>query len=490
MDILYCPSCGAPNPVELNTCTSCQQDFTLVRAVISAANEHYNHALALAQKGLFDEAIVEVQSAIGLNSHHPKYSNLLASCYANKGLYSMAVREWEKVLRLDDQFDQAYKGIGRVKKYEILTQKQYLERPQRVWGMVVGILCMILFVSTMLFWDKYKSSKQEMVSDKIYVADLLREITDLKSQQKGSNFSPQVAEALTKSIEEKQAIIDTLNSEVSMLKQDLDTKTSNLASLEKELESVRSNSQSAQADLEKTNLEYQEELKRLTQSNEELKANLAKAGSTQNEESKTLIESYKKEISSLKKEIEKQNSSLAALTKSELETKNQLAEIQSEKAKLESGIAFLNKQISASLEARTILEKSLGLLVAGNYAEATIGFESFQKIFPQSSVAVPAIAYAKQKQEESEDPLLKLYWEEVESEKDSKLKEIQEKAVKEYLNQSKQLLKQKQFDQALEALGKAKQLDPENESIISEIQDVESQKSKNQKEAYDFAPDW
>ncbi len=129
MDALICPACGVFNPVEAEVCENCSENLSAVKSVMDTANTHYNEALALAHSGKLDEAIAQLEAAIALSGMNPSYHNLLGTIYAQKGLYSEAIRAWERALALSPEAEKAYKNIEKAQRMEEEASEEQRKRP-------------------------------------------------------------------------------------------------------------------------------------------------------------------------------------------------------------------------------------------------------------------------------------------------------------------------------------------------------------------------
>ena len=103
MDGIFCPECGAKNPIEATVCERCNADLLAIKSIMDTANTHYNEALSLAHSGRLDEALAQIEGALALSAHNPEYHNLQGTIYGQKGLYSEAMRSWERCFSLDPE---------------------------------------------------------------------------------------------------------------------------------------------------------------------------------------------------------------------------------------------------------------------------------------------------------------------------------------------------------------------------------------------------
>ena len=478
VDIIYCPSCGEPNPTEFQTCQKCKQDLSLLRAVISTANKHYNQALELARAGKYDEAVVEIQSAIGLNAHHPKYYNLLGSVYANKGLYSMATREWEKAIVLDDESNTAYQNIERVRKFEVLSQNETSERPSKWTYYIISALCIILFGWSMKLLDA--SGKKSGEIDLLHrnISNITSELANARKQIASSDkgLSNQVIEELNQKIQKDRETLEDLKSVNLQLQKLADEQKDKIASLGKQLiikdEHISSASETIKgltAKLENrasTSTDIQVEVKKLEQ------------------EKKNLEKQYEDKIQSIEK-------NLANLQKSANEYKNQNDSLKTDLAELKKDNSNLNQQISSIQEVIKEKDNQISYLSKGfmgivdkSYGDAIVNFENYLKIDSKDPIARNALIYSQALLQESQDPIMKEYNSQIESEREAKLGEIKAGKSAEYLSRGRQKLKDNLYTQAIDDFEKALQISPGDSDIAETIQNTKDVFAIQKAEAY------
>ena len=478
MDIIYCPSCGEPNPTQYQTCQKCKQDLTLLRAVISTANKHYNQALELARAGKYDEAVVEIQSAIGLNAHHPKYYNLLGSIYANKGLYSMATREWEKTILLDDESNTAYQNIERVRKFETLSQKSIEERPTKWSYYIISVLCIILFGWSMKLLDTSQDRSKEIDILNRNAIKISKELNDTRKQLASSNMgvSDAVVEQLKQKIQKSGEEITTLNSYNLELKKIATQQKDKISVLEEQLLLKDKEISDASGTIK----ELTDKLASRTLTGTDIQSELQKL----EQEKKDLEKQFEDKLKSIEKNV-------TNLQKSADEFKNQNNDLKTSLAGLKKDNENLNKQIStvqAVIDEKdkqiTYLSKGFMGIIDESYDDAVNNFENYLTIEPDDVIAKNAILYARSLQQESEDPILQIYNSEIESERNGKLEEIRSRESAQYLSQGRQKLKDKLYTQAIEDFEKALQISPDDSDIAETIQNTKDLYAIQKTEAY------
>lgn len=72
----------------------------------------------------FDEAILDINKAIELDSLDPSSYKVLGDCYLYKNSFDRAIKEYTKAIRLNANYYQAY--LGRAKCYEKLNTSDFL----------------------------------------------------------------------------------------------------------------------------------------------------------------------------------------------------------------------------------------------------------------------------------------------------------------------------------------------------------------------------
>ncbi|MDP8243382.1 MAG: tetratricopeptide repeat protein [Candidatus Hinthialibacter antarcticus] len=164
MDAILCPECGASNPIEAHVCEECNADLSAVKSVIDTANSHYNEALALAHNGKLDEALGQIEASLALSSENPQFHNLMGTIYAQKGLYTEAMRAWERCMALDPEFEKAYKNMEKARRMEEEAVEEDEQRPY-IMKMYIAYAAAALFLVVTLYFGFRLNSKNRMIDD-------------------------------------------------------------------------------------------------------------------------------------------------------------------------------------------------------------------------------------------------------------------------------------------------------------------------------------
>jgi len=245
MDAIVCPECGANNPVEATVCDQCNASLTSVKSIVDTANQHYNEALSLAHSSRLDEALGQLDAALALSSDNPNYHNLMGTIYAQKGLYSEAIRAWERCLALDDEMDKAYQNIDKARRMEEETAEEQQMRPYTQTALIAGVLAAVFFLSTMTLSIRsflknrsYNHMAQELTNTRKEAGDWKFQFQALNARfpaEKVDEFFKNLTQAQTQ-VSERDRRINVLQGQI---KRKDDSHRKELASLSDQLNTAK-----------------------------------------------------------------------------------------------------------------------------------------------------------------------------------------------------------------------------------------------------------
>jgi len=161
METIACAACGAENNIVRSTCEKCGADLLVIKNILNNANKHYNTGLELAQQGRNEEATVELKAAIELWGKNPNYHNLLGTVYARRGLYDLAIKEWEATLALEPLFEKAHTSIEKARKMELHLQQQVRSFPYRMFAAAVGLVALLAILGLIFLGVRFRSAQRE-----------------------------------------------------------------------------------------------------------------------------------------------------------------------------------------------------------------------------------------------------------------------------------------------------------------------------------------
>lgn len=259
MDVILCPTCGASNPVEAAVCESCNQDLTAVKSVIDTANTYYNEALALAHSGKLDESIGQLEAAIALSAQNPAYHNLLGTVYAQKGIYSEAIRAWERSLALDPEIEKSYNNIEKARRMEAEAAEEQRRRPFLLAAIICGVLATVFLLSTSYFALRafFKSRTIDQLNNTITIKQ--NELNELTGKYKSitENLPPDGLKKLLDDLNTAQKITEEVKRQNELLQDKLtqsnQARSTQLQSLQEQLKTNQAENTKLRADLEKIN---------------------------------------------------------------------------------------------------------------------------------------------------------------------------------------------------------------------------------------------
>ncbi|MCK4348204.1 MAG: tetratricopeptide repeat protein [Thermoplasmatales archaeon] len=128
--MIICPVDGEAEIEEGESpCHQCGADLTEFWRMKEFPDIYYNGGVNLAQKGLLDEAIERLITAIALKPNSVESYVVLGKLYAQKGLYDKAVAQWEKALAIDAENEDAKAGKEKIEK-KLVKDKALLEKEE------------------------------------------------------------------------------------------------------------------------------------------------------------------------------------------------------------------------------------------------------------------------------------------------------------------------------------------------------------------------
>jgi tetratricopeptide (TPR) repeat protein len=290
MDSIKCPACGAANPVEATICEQCNADLNPVKSLIDTANRHYNEALALAHDGKLDEAIGQLEAAIALSANRVEYFNLLGTVYAQKGLFSEAIRQFEKGIAINPQVEKVYQNIDKARYMEETRAEEIEERPQRQMALIASIVAIFFFLSTLVLSAQY-FLKSRTISNLSKDVELFQnEANSWKSQFEVLNrkFPAEDMDGILKQMVKSETLIEEKERRISILDQ--------------RLQSVAENNNAKI-------MQLQNQIKTLQNEKNVLDSNLKQIDKLRDllEESEKQVETNKQTITLLQEELKKAN---------------------------------------------------------------------------------------------------------------------------------------------------------------------------------------
>ncbi len=247
MDAILCPECGASNPVEAQVCEECNADLSAVKSIIDTANTHYNEALALAHNGKLDEALGQIEAALALSSENPQFHNLMGTIYAQKGLYTEAMRAWERCMALDPEFEKAYKNMEKARHMEEEAVEEEERRPYIMKTYIAYAAAALMLVVTIYFGFRL-NTKNRMIDD--YAVQLSAKDQAISAQKDRlnkadaelnaykSNFPEGGIEGILQKMSQSESLAETREAQIrrltEMRNKERDSFRDQIAALQKE----------------------------------------------------------------------------------------------------------------------------------------------------------------------------------------------------------------------------------------------------------------
>ncbi len=420
METIACPACGTENSIVRSSCEKCGADLLVVKNILNNANKHYNAALEMAQQGRNEEAIVELKAAIELWSKNPNFHNLLGTVYARRGLYDLAIKEWEATLALDPVFEKAQKSIEKARKMELHLQEEIRSVPYKVFAAVAALVGVIAIVVLIVLGFQLQGARSEVEA--------------LEAQLSARPDSPDVQQLqLALSRSEQQAT--SLESRLGTAQQELQKRQEQIDELETKLGALEARSPDA---AEKGRLEE------LRQENEQL------AGQ---------VRRWEEEADVLRAD--------AARAEKRLETTQ--GEVRVLTQRLEASVGDVQ-----SLQAReALVAQAYQLWQQGKYKELLFVLEQMESLAMNAALVADLRGRAEEQIRRLEDPLYRAQREA--QAKAAKAKEQEERAY--YaglkLEEAKALERGADWAGAEALLKAALEIDPENAEARSRLVEVQ-----------------
>lgn len=122
--MVICPVDGEAEIEEGESpCHQCGADLSAFWRMKELPDVYYNEGVMLAQKGLFDEAIERLVTAIAFNPNSVESYVVLGKLYAQKGVYDKAIAQWEKALEIDAENEDAKAGKEKIENMKVEKEK-------------------------------------------------------------------------------------------------------------------------------------------------------------------------------------------------------------------------------------------------------------------------------------------------------------------------------------------------------------------------------
>ncbi|MEW6237951.1 MAG: tetratricopeptide repeat protein [Candidatus Omnitrophota bacterium] len=484
MDAIYCPACGAANPLEAAVCESCGEDLAAVKSVIDTANTHYNEALALAHSGKLDEAIGQLEAALALSAQNAHYHNLLGTIYARKGLFSEAIRAWERCVALDPEAEKAYQNIEKARRMEEDVVEEQRKRPFLLTSIAACVIAAFLLFSTVYFASRayFKGKLVNDLSTQLTNANL--ELTKWKSNALTleTRFPAGGIDALSNKIVELQTLAEARKQQNEQTNAswtaNMQKKNEEIASLQNQIKELTSSNQDLttknqsinqlQGVINSKNTDIKRLQTMLTQRDEELKTanSLAESHRISLVTSQATINALKQEreraIATLRDENDK---TVAGLRSSILEQRDEIA-------KLERRAADMQYADGLAVEALKNYENNNFSLALTNTENALTRVGDHAACF-----------YLRDKiQLVLNDPLEQEIRRKELAERELKRQKEKETLVKDNLQTARNYLKQGSYDKAIQMSERTLALLPQEDKNKEELNRIKQQSEEKKRE--------
>jgi len=143
---MICPFCNTENRDDREYCYYCNKDLSILRLIVNKAKHHYNLAIDHAERNRFYQAITELQNSLDLDKNNIGARVLLGTIYAKQKKITLAIKEWQKALKLNTDTHKAYNYIEKAQKI-----KSALPVLKWVKFLLAGLFASCLVICLLLF---------------------------------------------------------------------------------------------------------------------------------------------------------------------------------------------------------------------------------------------------------------------------------------------------------------------------------------------------
>lgn len=370
MDSILCPECGAANSLESAVCTECGADLSAVKSVIDNAHRHYNEALALAHGGRLDEAIAQLEAALALNNDNPLFHNLMGTLNAQKGLYSEAIRAWERTIALDPEFEKAYHNIEKARNMEEEAAEEEERRPYTLTMYAAIGLAIVFLLASGYFaarlWTKNRmidSLRQERVTLQNQMQDVRDQAREYEAQvnamnqlvpEQGINGLLQEYTTLQANLENQKQLNERLRQQNTRIQENYQTRISTLEQEKQQMQQQLQRIGSLEAQIRSQESQLQQKDEQLTSAQEALQTTRSELTVNQQE-----LASARERIEQMRTSQTQELEKLRASYDNNIESlRGQIQQLQDEIAQYEREMADLSYANGLVVESLKNLENN------------------------------------------------------------------------------------------------------------------------------------
>lgn len=484
MDAIICPECGANNPIEAAVCEQCNANLTSVKTIADTANEHYNEALSLAHSGRLDEALGQLDAALALASENPNYHNLMGTLYAQKGLYSEAIRAWERCLALDGEMDKAYRNIDKARRMEEDTAEEQRMWPYTQTALVASVLACVFFISTLglgirsfLKNRSYNAMAQELTNTR-------KEADDWKFQFQALNtrFPAEKVDDFFKSLTQAQTQVAERDHRINILQDQMkrasDNTRNEMTDIRDQLKQAEEENKQIQSKLQQIDvmkniiLEAETEIDNLrkTMKLKEEDLRIANARIATHRDNLVLAQENVKDLKESREE---------AIRQIKQGTEKQLQEMQGETLQMRDEIARFEQRAKNHDYADGLVIDALNNIDRTDFQNAMKNMEMALERVPDH----PAALYLKQAIGKIlDDPVEQEIRRKEIVDRESLKEEKRKQLVQEYVNGAEKHIKSGSFGEAIDLAERTLSLNPEDPKDVEKAQRILNQAQEKNRE--------
>lgn len=484
MDGITCPQCNYENPIEATVCEQCNADLSPVKSLIDTANGHYNRALSLAHEGRLDEALGQLDAAIALSSQNPTYYNLLGTINAQKGLFSEAIRAWERCLALHPEMEKAFENIDKARRMEEIRAEELEERPQWMMSLIAYVAAGVFLLTTVVFGvgSFNKSRKINSLNDNLIVKETESNTWKAQFESLNAQFPTEGINGVLKKLTQSETLIADRDKKIADLEQKMQKSSDNFRDRTNELRDSIKQLQQEKADLQQQ-LKTIENLQGIITQNETQIDELQVKVTTLEESLKTAnerAETHKNNLLLAQDTVKQlQEGRDTAIGNAQKSSGKEIQDLRNQLLELRDEIARKERAESDRQYANNLIAESLQSLNRNDFSLAGQNINTALERDPEN----PAAKYLRESLDTIlDDPLEQEIRRQEKSARDTRRTELKSDLINRNLALAKQHYTAGQYDDAIDLAQKTISLNPENPKDAASLREIVAQSEERSKE--------
>jgi tetratricopeptide (TPR) repeat protein len=208
-----CPHCETANRLNRSQCVHCGRDISMLRVIANKARHHFNTALEHAERGRWEEAIVELRNCLDLDSHFVSAWNVLGTSLAKLERFDEARGAWEQALAIDSRFDKAHDYLGKV---EHVDEARRFQRRLRRLSLVLVVVLAVVAWQLSIQWGPQPELEDLHTARELFAAGQCGESAEILEELLEGSAEGEVRAAATALLEAIHGQFRILMTEIDM----------------------------------------------------------------------------------------------------------------------------------------------------------------------------------------------------------------------------------------------------------------------------------